>query len=133
MRERELPIEVYLSTKLRAIGGRTWKNVPIDTGIPDRTVLFPYGRMYLVELKAPDGKLSEKQKLWQERMLKAGHVIHVLWSKQQVDAFVRWAMETGVGSNDCRKQFALDKAAARNGYVWNERAARSGRKRAETV
>lgn len=43
-------------------GGMAVKLVAITAGTPDRLVVFPGNRMYLVELKTETGKLSEIQK-----------------------------------------------------------------------
>ncbi len=60
MRERE--IEEYLVRKTRELGGRAFKFVsPGCTGVPDRMVVLPGGRIGFLELKAPGEKPRREQ------------------------------------------------------------------------
>ena len=87
----EASVENHLERQMKRIGGRAFKFPPAVKGAPDRIVMFPYGRIFFVELKRPGGKLSPAQLLWHSRALAMGHVVHVLDSRDQVDAFIAWA------------------------------------------
>lgn len=80
-------IEAHLSRRVRAAGGWSLKIAPIVAGTPDRLVLLPGGRVYLVELKAPRGRLRPAQVVWHRRAARMGHPVVVLASKAAVD---RW-------------------------------------------
>jgi hypothetical protein len=88
MRERE--IEIYLRDEVRKAGGKAYKFVsPGNDGVPDRLVVFPGGRIYFVELKAP-GKKPRPLQVKQMRDLKNfGCDVRVIDSKEGVDAFLR--------------------------------------------
>jgi len=52
-------IEKRLKKEVEKIGGKALKFVsPGVSGVPDRIVLLPHGKMIFVELKAPGKKLS---------------------------------------------------------------------------
>jgi hypothetical protein len=90
MRERD--IEEYLRSQVKKAGGKAYKFVsPGNDGVPDRLVLFPGGRVYFVELKAP-GKKPRPLQIKQMRDIAAlGCDVRVIDSKEGVDAFVREA------------------------------------------
>ena len=55
---REAGIENRLKKEIEKIGGKALKFVsPGTTGVPDRIILLPRGKMIFVELKAPGKKL----------------------------------------------------------------------------
>lgn len=85
---RESPIERHLCKLVSKAGGRAYKWVsPGNKGVPDRLV-FLHGVIFLVELKATNGKLSTMQKI-QHKVLEAlGHHVAVLSSKEQVSEWV---------------------------------------------
>lgn len=56
-----------LAHRVRQIGGIIMPLVPITKGAPDRLVMLPMGRIFLVELKTTRGALSPAQKVWHER------------------------------------------------------------------
>ena len=59
---RETRIENRLTKEIEKIGGKALKFVsPGTTGVPDRIVLLPHGKMIFVELKAPGKKQSPMQ------------------------------------------------------------------------
>lgn len=73
----------------QVLGGRFIKMIPVIKGTPDRLVLLPGGRMYLVELKAVGGRLSAAQKLFIERAAELGTAVTVLEGRDEVDAWIR--------------------------------------------
>ncbi len=91
---REKDIEAYLVKQIKAKGGIAYKFVsPGHTGVPDRLVILPGGKVSFVELKAP-GKVPTAQQHTVHREFAArGCVVWVLDSKEQVDAFIRSVVE----------------------------------------
>lgn len=119
---QETAIEAYLDTCVRRKGGRTFKIAAVyEKGVPDRLVLAPWGRQYLVEMKKADGIISPAQSHLHDTVLKMGHVVHVLSSKNEVEAFVRWMVMTGPGLRNAKSQHALDLKAVRGGYYIPDR------------
>jgi len=71
--EREKDIEKRLKCQVKRLGGLCFKfTSPGTRGVPDRLVIFE-GRLYLVELKRPDGEPSPVQKAV-HRMIEARKV-----------------------------------------------------------
>lgn len=69
MRERE--IEAMLRQKVKALGGMALKFVsPGVSGVPDRIILLPGGKIAFCELKAPGKKMRPLQ-LRRKRQLEA--------------------------------------------------------------
>lgn len=55
-------IEKRLKKEIELIGGKALKFVsPGVSGVPDRIVLLPHGRIFFIELKAPGKKLRALQ------------------------------------------------------------------------
>lgn len=60
---KEKIIEKYLVQRVKDLGGRAYKfTSPAHRGVADRVVCLPNGQTWFIELKAPDGRLSELQK-----------------------------------------------------------------------
>ena len=87
---REVDIEKYLTREVKKQQGLCLKWVaPGTRGVPDRIVIMPKGRTYFVELKQENGRLSPLQKYFHKQLEIRGHNVYVLWSKKQVDDFVK--------------------------------------------
>ena len=80
----ESRLETLFRDGIRRIGGRTEKLIPSSAGMPDRLVLLPGGRIYLVELKTETGKTSPIQDLWHMRAAELGTQVVVLHGVQEV-------------------------------------------------
>jgi hypothetical protein len=79
-------VESYLVNRIEKMGLRCVKFVPdLLNGMPDRLVILPSQRVVWVELKTKGGALSEIQKLRHRELEKAGHVVVVVWTKEQAD------------------------------------------------
>lgn len=92
MRERN--IEAYLRDRIKAAGGIAWKWVsPGNSGVPDRIVIAPGGRIVFVELKAPGKKPTALQQVQQERLRSLGCDVRVIDSREGVDELIRELME----------------------------------------
>lgn len=87
MRERE--IEKYLVDRVRKMGGAALKFVsPGCTGVPDRLVILPGGKVGFLELKAPGEKLRKEQyyRIMQLRTLRC--YADAADSREDVDRFL---------------------------------------------
>ncbi|MER2142161.1 MAG: VRR-NUC domain-containing protein [Eubacteriales bacterium] len=88
-RELEASLEAYFQNQVRLHGGMVEKLVSTRRGIPDRLVLFPGGRMYLVELKRMGGRTSAIQEAWHARARGLGTHVAVLEGRGAVNAWLR--------------------------------------------
>ena len=84
----EAKVEAYLAREVKALGGLCFKLLPSVTGLPDRLVVLPGGRVFLVELKSATGRLRERQKVIGIRLAARGVQVPVLHSTDDVDAWL---------------------------------------------
>jgi hypothetical protein len=49
---------------------------------------LPNGQTWFIELKAPDGRLSELQKIFASDMALMNQKYACLWSKEQIDGWI---------------------------------------------
>lgn len=88
--ELEASLEAHFNRQVRlALGGRAVKLAPTEKGVPDRLVLLPGGRVYLVELKTDTGRTSAAQDLWHERAAQLGTRVQLLVGRAGIDKWVR--------------------------------------------
>lgn len=86
---RESTIEKYFVAQVKAIGGMAYKfTSPAHRGVADRIVCLPDGQTWFVELKAPNGRLSELQKIFAEDMARMNQKYACIWNKEQVNEFI---------------------------------------------
>ena len=85
---KESALEQLLFRQVRVMGGIAVKLAPTVAGVPDRLILLPGGRHYLVELKADGGRVSPVQVLWHQRSAAIGHPVVVLTGRAEVDAWL---------------------------------------------
>lgn len=85
---REDRVEGHLSSQVRKAGGLSTKIIPVQAGAPDRMIILPVGRIYLVETKAPDGRLRPIQRVWHSRAAARGVTVSVLSSIEEVDEWM---------------------------------------------
>ena len=86
---RESTIEKHLVAKVKAMGGMAYKfTSPAHRGVADRVVVLPGGVVWFVELKAPGGRLSELQKIFQSDMARMKQKYVCLWSKEEIDQWL---------------------------------------------
>ena len=82
---RESTIEARLRKEVERAGGRCLKWVsPGHTGVPDRIILMPGGRVYFAETKAPGEHERPRQEYVQRKLAALGFKTYA-----QVDSFVR--------------------------------------------
>lgn len=89
VRELEASLEAYFYQQVRLRGGMVDKIAPTRKGMPDRLVLLPGGRVYLVELKALDGRTSPAQDLYHQRAAALGTRVQLLVGRVGVDRWLR--------------------------------------------
>lgn len=81
-------IERRFHQKVRKAGGASFKFAPLVRGNPDRIVLLPGGRIYLVELKTETGALRPDQIIWHEKAAALGTQVVVLAGTKEVDEWL---------------------------------------------
>ena len=88
---RESAIEAYLRDRVKAQGGKAYKFVsPGNTGVPDRMVCLPGGRVVFVELKAPGEKPTKLQRNRHRELRGFGQIVFgCVDSKADVDLMLR--------------------------------------------
>lgn len=58
---------------------------PGHTGVPDRIVITPDGRLIFVELKkSKNERLGPKQRYWKDRLISYGQIVHVVKEPEDI-------------------------------------------------
>lgn len=93
----EKEIEAKLRRMVEGAGGRCLKWVcPGWSGVPDRIVLLPGGRVAFVETKRPKGgRLSALQIKWAEWLVELGFSYWCIWDGRGLHSFRLWLQEGG--------------------------------------
>ena len=87
---KESEVERYFVWAVQRAGGRTWKfTSPSNRGVADRIACLPEGSTWFVELKTRGGRLSPLQQLFSEQVLELKQKYAVLWTKEQVDQWLK--------------------------------------------
>lgn len=95
MNQLESAVEAHLIRSVMTAGALTFKLAPTASGIPDRLVVWPTGRVDFVEVKAEGGRLSSIQKV-RIRDLEANAAnVFVVTGRDGVDTYVDEAAEEG--------------------------------------
>ena len=86
MTKLEKDIEEKLLKMVKRHGGLCLKWVcPGWSGVPDRLILLPGGRVIFAETKRPKGgRLSRLQKWWRERLQGLGFLAVVVWDEENI-------------------------------------------------
>lgn len=85
----EKDIEKFLNDNIKKLGGRSYKFVsPGNSGVPDRIIFLPGGRIYFAELKTKTGRPSALQKLQRRRFKELGHEVYLLYGLEDVKVFL---------------------------------------------
>lgn len=88
MTEKE--IEAYFVKRVKALGGYAYKFRSVtQAGVADRIACLPNGKIIMVEIKKPGGRLSALQEVFAEEMRSVGAPYVCLWSKESVDDFLQ--------------------------------------------
>lgn len=88
MLESELAARHLRRDVRKLLHGMVVQLIPTVAGIPDRLVLLPGGRLFLIELKTETGSLSEIQKEWHKKAALTGTKVFVLYGVKDVDAWI---------------------------------------------
>lgn len=91
MNKLEKEIEQKLRKTVAKHGGHCLKWVcPGWSGVPDRIILLPGGRVRFVETKRPKGgQLSELQKWWAKKLIDLGFNYWTVWDDASLELFER--------------------------------------------
>lgn len=93
----EVQVELRLVSEVGRRGGICYKFTSGETGVPDRIVVAPGGKVAFVELKKPKGgKLSSMQRFQIERLRQLGVPAMVIKSYDDVDKFIMEVFQDGV-------------------------------------
>ena len=84
----EKQVEKYFKQEIEKAGGLTFKWISTVTGVPDR-IAFLNNKVHLVELKAKSGRLSPRQLIIFRALEKQGFLVTVLYSEEEIDAFIK--------------------------------------------
>lgn len=91
---REKDVEQILRKGVKGLGGLCYKFVsPGNTGVPDRIVVLPGGKVHFVELKTETGRLSKIQQVQQNRLSGCGVRVRVLRGPEEVLQFIQQCRE----------------------------------------
>lgn len=102
---KESEIESILVSEIRKAGGRSYKWVsPGNSGVPDRIVFLPGGKVIFVELKTESGKVSAQQKIQINRIQSLGQDVRVVRGiRGLIDFF--YAVDQGAIAAKLRKRY----------------------------
>lgn len=85
----ESRIEKRLKKEIEQIGGKALKFVsPGVTGVPDRIVLLPHGRIIFIELKAPGEKLRVIQEYRAKELRTLGFRVECIDTIEKIMDFI---------------------------------------------
>lgn len=86
----EKHLEYRLRDKIKLLGGLALKLIASGfTGLPDRLVLMPGGRVYFVELKnGSKGVLSARQIAVHKILAKLGFPVYIVKDEQSLQTFL---------------------------------------------
>jgi G:T-mismatch repair DNA endonuclease (very short patch repair protein) len=83
---KETHIEKKLKKRIEGLGGKCKKFVsPGSSGEPDRICLFPGGRVFFVEIKAPGKKARPLQEKRHEELRELGFKVLVVDTEEEVN------------------------------------------------
>lgn len=110
MTQLEKDIERKLRLLVESKGGRCLKWVcPGWSGVPDRIILLPGGRVIFCELKRPKGgKVSKLQEKWREWLTKLGFHVATVYTVEDVERLGRVVQVSIRASRNCTDCFFED-------------------------
>lgn len=84
----EKELEQKLVQRVTAAGGRCLKWVsPGASGVPDRIILLPGGRILFAELKRPKGsRVAPLQRWWAQALQSLGFRVHLVYTLDDLRA-----------------------------------------------
>lgn len=82
---QESTVEKYLVSQTKKAGGWAPKFIsPGVSGVPDRIVLLPGGKIFFAELKRPGARARPLQQAIHRKLQDLGFAVYVIDSKEQV-------------------------------------------------
>lgn len=73
MTTQESEIEAYVKKEIESRGGLFFKfTSPGQTGVPDRIIVMPGGRVFFVEFKTSSGRITKVQAYQLDRLIDLG-------------------------------------------------------------
>jgi len=89
MGKKESKVEKHLVGKIEELGGICYKfTSPGRNGVPDRVCVMPKGLVVFVETKAPNGRLSPRQRDELSLLNSLDQIAHVANTFKKVNALV---------------------------------------------
>ncbi len=86
---QEKDIEKYLVEQVKKQGGWALKFIsPGVSGVPDRIVLLPDGRMFFAEVKRPGAKARPLQLAIHKKLKMLGFTVYVLDDREQIETIL---------------------------------------------
>ncbi len=86
---KESEIEKYLRERVEELSGKAYKFIsPGNSGVPDRMICLPKGRIYFVELKTSGKSPRPLQLLQIKQLCELGFSVYVIDSKEKVDKLI---------------------------------------------
>lgn len=96
MNDQERDLEQWFRRQVLAMGGQSFKWVsPGNTGVPDRIVIWPGGRIDFVELKTATGRLRSVQKRQILRLQAYGAHVYVLYGRMEMEFYLQTVAARG--------------------------------------
>ena len=78
-----------MGDEIKKLGGRFYKFVsPGNSGVPDRIIFLPEGKIYFIGLKTKKGTPSKLQRLQIRRLKKLGQDVRILYGMEEVKDFL---------------------------------------------
>jgi hypothetical protein len=92
MTQLEKDLEAKLRKEVQKRGGLCLKWVcPGWSGVPDRIILLPGGRIHFVEMKRPKGgRLSAMQLWWAKTLTGLGFCPWIIWKQRDLEEFLQY-------------------------------------------
>jgi hypothetical protein len=81
---KESRVEQVLREQIKDRGGWAIKLLPSVSGLPDRMILLPGGRLLFVETKSPTGTVKPHQTVVHDRLRRLGFEVLVLSTTESV-------------------------------------------------
>lgn len=82
----EKDVEKALVKKTEKLGGIAWKFVsPGRSGVPDRIILLPCGKMGFVELKAPGKEMRALQRKRKKQLEELGYKVFTVDEIERIE------------------------------------------------
>lgn len=96
-------VEAFLVKRVQLLGGQSIKLAPMQAGIPDRLVMLPGGKIFLVEVKAVGGTLEPIQRHWHQKIARdQGITVHVVEGEEGVRRWLRAVFNDGTAGRPDR-------------------------------